>query len=57
MKKILNLTAFLGLLVAIWSCGENDGTVFTSGETFMIGLSGLATFGICLFLAKIRRAR
>lgn len=54
MKKILNLTAFLGLLVAIWSCGENDGTVFTSGETFMIGLSGLATFGIGAFLAKVR---
>ena len=54
MKTILNLTAFLGLLVAIWSCGENDGTVFTSGETFMIGLAGLAVFGIGAFLAKVR---
>lgn len=54
MKKILNLTAFLGLLVAIWSCGENDGSVFTDGQTFLLGLAGLGMTALGLVKGGVK---
>ena len=41
MKTLFNIIAAIGIAIAIWSVGENDGSVFTASETFFIGLLGL----------------
>ena len=53
MKKMFNIVAAVGCAIAIWSCGENDGSVFTAGETFAIGLAGLGMLGAGLVLSKL----
>lgn len=53
MKKMFNIVAAVGFAIAIWSCGENDGSVFTAGETFAIGLAGLGMLGAGLALSKL----
>lgn len=52
MKTFFNILAATGVAIAIWSCGENDGTVFSDSQTFLIGIAGLAMLGIGLFLAS-----
>lgn len=56
MKTFFNILAATGIAIAIWSCGENDGTVFSDSQTLLIGIAGLAMFGIGLFLARVRGA-
>lgn len=53
MKTFFNILAAIGIAIAIWSCGENDGTVFSDSQTLLIGIAGLAMFGIGAFLAKV----
>ena len=52
MKTFFSIVAAVGFAIVIWSCGENDGSVFTAGETFAIGLAGLGMFGAGLALSK-----
>lgn len=56
MKTLFNILAAIGFAVVLWSVGENDHSVFTDTQTFWIGLAGLGTFGIGLFLARVREA-
>ena len=50
MKTLFSIVAAVGIALAIWSVGENDGTVFTAGETFLIGLTGLGMTAVGLVL-------
>lgn len=54
MKTFFNVLAAIGIAIVIWSVGENDHSVFTDTQTFLIGIAGLAMFGIGLFLARTR---
>lgn len=47
-KKLFNIIALVGFMVLLWSCGENDGTVLSAGQTFGIGLAGWGMFAIGL---------
>lgn len=56
MKTFFNILAAIGFATTLWSVGENNHTVFTDTQTFWIGMTGLAVFGIGLFLARVREA-
>lgn len=53
MKNMFNIVAAVGFAIVIWSCGENDGSVFTACETFAIRLAGLGMLGAGLALSKL----
>lgn len=62
MKKIFKkvtyrspeLLAGIGVMILLWSAGENNHTVFSDTQTFWIGVSGLALLGIGAFLGRVR---
>ena len=48
MKKLFNIIALVGFMILLWSFGENDGTVFSAGQTLLIGLVGLGMLAVGL---------
>jgi hypothetical protein len=58
MKRIFyrspELSTGTGILILLWSAGENNHTVFSDAQTFWIGVSGLALIGIGAFLGRVR---
>ena len=55
MKKIFNIIALVGFLILVWSVGENDGTVLSAGQTFLISLAGLGMFAAGLIFGDANR--
>lgn len=57
-KKVMHrspeLSVGIGIMILLWSAGENNHTVFSDTQTFWIGVSGLALLGIGAFLGRVR---
>lgn len=54
MKTLFNIIAAIGIAIAIWSVGENDGSVFTDGQTFLLGLAGLGMTALGLVKGGVK---
>ena len=53
-KTLFNIIAFVGFMILLWSTGENDFSVFSAGQTFLIGLAGLAMFATGLKFGGVK---